>query len=99
VFDNLEYHPDKEEHYSTCYTQHKVFFEVKTTIPSLGELIRQIRMYQEYENGIWVVVSPDDTHSSRLEKQGIKFIKYEPELFIQDTYIGRDGIEKEIPIS
>ena len=50
-----------------------VYFEVKATLPSAGELIRQIRMYQEYVQGEWVVVSPDDRHRSILESQGIRF--------------------------
>ncbi len=50
-----------------------VYFEVKATLPSAGELIRQIRMYQEYVQGEWVVVSPDDRHRRILEGQGIQF--------------------------
>lgn len=50
-------------------------FEVKPTIPSVGELIRQIRMYQEYQGGKYVVVSPDDRFVSVLADQGIKFLK------------------------
>ena len=53
----------------------QVYFEVKATLPSAGELIRQIRMYQEYVQGQWVVVSPDDRHRSILEGQGILFYK------------------------
>jgi len=50
-----------------------IYFEVKATLPSAGELIRQIRMYQEYVQGEWVVVSPDDRHRRILESQGIQF--------------------------
>ena len=50
-----------------------VYFEVKATLPSAGELIRQIRMYQEYVQGEWVVISPDDRHRRILESQGIQF--------------------------
>jgi hypothetical protein len=53
----------------------RVYFEVKATMPSAGELIRQIRMYQEYVQGQWVVVSPDDRHRGILESQGIEFYK------------------------
>lgn len=51
-----------------------LLFEVKTTIPSLGELIRQIRYYQEYEQGIYVVVSPDARWKAALESQDIRFV-------------------------
>jgi hypothetical protein len=53
-----------------------MFFEVKTSIPSIGELIRQIRMYQEYADGIFVVVSPDDKGMPIITSQGIWFVKY-----------------------
>ena len=35
-------------------------FEVKSICPSMGELVRQIRLYEQYENGTFWVVSPDD---------------------------------------
>ena len=53
-----------------------LYFEVKSTLPSLGELIRQIRMYQEYVKGDFYVVAPDDKYAEQLVKQGIGFIKY-----------------------
>jgi hypothetical protein len=58
----------------------RVYFEVKTAIKSLGELIRQIRMYQEYvSSGIFVVVCPDDRYKEQLQRQGIAFVKYRPD--------------------
>ena len=53
-----------------------VSIEVKPTIPSAGELIRQLRMYQQYsENGeIFAVASPDTQWISVLLDQGIEFI-------------------------
>lgn len=53
----------------------KVFFEAKTSIKSIGELIRQIRYYQNFQRGIYVVVSPDDSCQETLRNQGIKFVK------------------------
>jgi hypothetical protein len=50
-------------------------FEIKPTIQSAGELIRQIRMYQQYQQGIYTVVSPDSRFESVLAGQGIKFLK------------------------
>ena len=51
-------------------------FEAKTTIPSLGELIRQIRMYQTYFNYTFYVVAPDDKYEQVLKSQNIGFVKY-----------------------
>lgn len=51
-------------------------FEVKSTIPSMGELIRQIRLYQQYEQTPFVVVAPDTRFRSALEGQGIRFVQY-----------------------
>ncbi len=52
-------------------------FEVKPTIPSLGELIRQIAFYRQYvESPHWVVVSPDTRFQEPLKSQGILLVKY-----------------------
>lgn len=53
-------------------------FEIKSSIPSLGEVIRQIRMYQEYQNGKYIIVCPDDRFSDSLRAQGVGFLKYDP---------------------
>lgn len=59
-------------------TKNKVFIEVKTEIPSLGELIRQMRAYQSYEGTFtyYLIVSPDDRHKKILNEQGFLFYKY-----------------------
>jgi len=81
------------------YKENKsLFFEVKSDMPSLGELIRQIRMYQTYTSGKWFVVSPDSRMAAVLEKQSIYFIRYEPERFVPDEAIGPDGTKYKIPI-
>jgi hypothetical protein len=55
-------------------------FEVKPTIPSLGEVIRQVRLYEQYVRNQhpgpprFVVVCPDDKFASALDSQGISFI-------------------------
>ncbi len=58
-----------------------VFIEVKTQIPSLGELIRQMRAYEAYQNEYnrfteFLIVSPDDRHKAILKEQGFGFYKY-----------------------
>jgi hypothetical protein len=53
-----------------------VYFEVKPNISSLGELIRQLRMYRTYTEPEekWVVVSPDTRFADKLREQGFGFI-------------------------
>jgi hypothetical protein len=54
-------------------------FEVKTEIASLGEVIRQINMYREYDSDAqYYLVSPDGSHVDILNKERIGFIKYTP---------------------
>jgi len=66
-----------------CHGSHHDWaFEVKTVIPSLGELIRQIKMYRAYDKSKFFVVSPDDRFVKVLNEQGIGFLKY-PEGTIQ----------------
>lgn len=59
------------------YWPHAVAVEVKTEIPVIGDLIRQIQFYRNYMGGpCWIVVSPDDRAASILKEQGIYFYKY-----------------------
>lgn len=51
-------------------------FEVKSAIPSLGELIRQIHLYEQYQQGFYVVVSPDTRYRKAIENQNIEFVEY-----------------------
>jgi hypothetical protein len=59
--------------------------EVKTSIRSLGELLRQLRIYQQFtqvsyhEHGHVSVVSPDGRFAADLEHQGFLFYKPQPE--------------------
>lgn len=51
-------------------------FEVKTKIPSLGELFRQINMYKLHERRPFAVVSPDARFKDKIESQGMWFVHY-----------------------
>jgi hypothetical protein len=51
------------------------WFEIKTKIPSLGELFRQLTMYRENLQGPIFVVCPDDKNQPLIEQQGYYFIK------------------------
>ncbi len=55
-----------------------IFIEVKTEIPSLGELIRQMRTYEFYQVDpiSYLIVSPDDSYEQILNEQGYYFYKY-----------------------
>jgi hypothetical protein len=53
-----------------------ICFEVKGTMPALGELIRQINMYRTYQQANYYIVSSEDTFIDLLNSQGIGFIKY-----------------------
>ena len=53
----------------------EVFFEVKTKIPSVGALLRQINFYKSYKPGKYVVVCPDDRHKELLASQNVGFVK------------------------
>lgn len=50
--------------------------EVKTTIPSVGELLRQIRMYKVHLPGRYMIISPDDRFRDQIQAQGLYFVKY-----------------------
>ena len=52
-------------------------FEVKTTIPSLGELFRQLSIYRAHFPGKIVVVSPDTRHAKTIIEQGYGFVDSE----------------------
>jgi len=57
--------------------QYSIGVEIKTIMPSLGELIRQIHFYSKYKSiSKWIVVSPDDRHTLILREHGIHFYKY-----------------------
>lgn len=54
-----------------------VSIEVKTKIPSLGELVRQLRtLFAHRHDVIQAVVCPDDRFAAVLRSQGFAFIRY-----------------------
>lgn len=60
--------------------QASVTVEVKTSIPSFGELMRQLNTYRYYSRAVIVVVAPDDRFAADLKVEGIHFVKYTGEL-------------------
>lgn len=56
-----------------------VFIEVKTSIPNVGALIRQMRAYQSSDTyaEYYLVVAPDDRFKKLLNEQRFWFYKYQ----------------------
>jgi hypothetical protein len=59
--------------------QGDVFFEVKVQIPSVSEVIRQVRYYESVASGVFYIVSPDTRAAQVILDQGIGFIPYAPD--------------------
>lgn len=61
------------------------FFDIRTTIPSLGQLIRDINIYKLYlgfEQSwmyTYLVVCADDRYANILAEQGVHFLPYAPD--------------------
>ena len=89
---NLVFYSDDDNHEPTwrqrCDTQKTICFEVKTSIPSIGELIRQINMYKSYIDSTiaFFVVVPSDEHAKILSSQGIGLVKYPEGRIMQAGY-------------
>ena len=93
---------DKEIHFEDFYA----WFEVKSKIVSLGEVVRQINIYKRYTNDSshrrrdsWFLIGPKpcDDFIDILNEQEIHFIEYDPELIIQDEFFNNGKINK-VPI-
>jgi hypothetical protein len=54
----------------------KIAFDAKSAIPSLGELIRQLKTYKTFCNWPFVIVSPDARFANEISDEGFGFIKY-----------------------
>lgn len=80
---------------SIDYDDHYAWFEVKSKVNSLGELLRQINIYRQYAylergrmNNKWFLVAPriGDEFLQIIKEQGIRFIEFDPDLTVQDEY-------------
>ncbi len=74
--DKAKTYPDWKVINAPSWQENDILFEVKTAIPSLGELIRQINMYRAYKKSKFYVVSKDDKFLSQLLEQNIGFVRY-----------------------
>ena len=84
------YPKDDYPKYVIDHIEYSLMLEVKTSIKSIGEVIRQIQLYKnyfknDYCNGRYrkyefIIVSPDDRYVDLLKSQNIGFVKCECEL-------------------
>lgn len=51
-------------------------FEIKTSIPSYGELMRQVNLYRKYFRGIVAVVAPPTRFAAAIREQGVPVVEY-----------------------
>jgi len=54
-----------------------ILVEVKSSIPILGDLLRQLNLYKTTFDGAIVVVSPDNRYAEKIREQGFHFVKHE----------------------
>lgn len=68
----------RQPQWDFLFFERELLFEVKTSISSLGELIRQIRLYQTYTDSPFIVVCPDARFAEPILSQGIGFLHCKP---------------------
>jgi hypothetical protein len=66
--------------WAISYDEKLLGFEIKTSIPSYGELMRQVNTYRRYFGGELVVVSPDGRFADQVRSQGVRFVLFEGDL-------------------
>lgn len=54
----------------------QLLIEVKTVLPTLGELMRQLNLYATAFPGYQAVVAPDDRYADILREHGFGFLRY-----------------------
>jgi hypothetical protein len=68
------------EGFEMIWGKHKdapgILVEVKSVLPTLGELLRQINLYRTAFYGKFVVIAPDDKYAEILVEQDVTFIQY-----------------------
>ncbi len=84
----MELHKDRsEETWSEGFGTLRLFFEVKTEIPSVGELMRLLQMYrnsmtfrfrseERVVSRLIVVAPPNNEAASVCQDHGIAFLEY-----------------------
>lgn len=57
----------------------QILVEVKTELPTIGELMRQLNLYRESVRHV-IVVAPDAKYAELLSEQGILFVQYDADV-------------------
>lgn len=69
-------HLSTENGIESDYEVFSCALEIKGQIESFGQLLRQVRLYQQYLKVPFGVVSPDDQFEKMLKSQNVGFVKY-----------------------
>jgi len=60
-----------------------VALDAKTTIPSFGQIIRDLNTYREFRKWPFIVVSPEVRFAEAIADEGFGFIQYPAGIFLQ----------------
>jgi hypothetical protein len=76
-------------HNNEVIKSYSAALEIKTVIPCIGDLVRQINFYRRHQTTsfVWLVVSPDDRFRKILLEQDIYFFKYPSSSQLFNDYI------------
>lgn len=70
--------------WGVCLSEnHQVALDAKSTIPSLGQLIRDLKTYRVYCPWPFYVVSPEARFAEAIADEGFGFIQYPEGVFLQ----------------
>jgi len=76
----IEFYKKKKDIYEQDANWYDYYFEVKSKLPSIGELLRQVNFYKSNigDRGKFYVVAPktNDKIKYLLKQQGVSFIEY-----------------------
>lgn len=61
----------------------KIALDAKTTIPSFGQIVRDLNTYREFRDWPFVIVSPEARFAEALVDEGFGFIKYPDGVLLQ----------------
>jgi hypothetical protein len=64
----------------------KVGLDAKTTIPSFGQIVRDLNTYREFCDWPFVVVSPEARFAQALADEGYGFIQYPDGVFLRPRW-------------
>ena len=66
---------DNTWHPHSSHHSYRTLVEVKTSLPTIGELMRQLNLYRLVYRDV-IVVAPDDSYAEILKEQGVLFVQY-----------------------